>query len=91
MQGPNVKNLIIHRMSVLMIPLGTKDGLAAGIRSLLGQGKVPKIAREATVWVELAIQAVRDAADPNPWRDKDDETIAGEILRGVEERLRGTN
>ena len=91
MQGPNVKRLIIHRMSILMIPPGTKDGLAEGVKALLEPGKIPKIAREATVWVELAIQAVRDAADPNPWRDKDDEAIAGEILRGIEVRLRRTN
>jgi hypothetical protein len=43
-------------------------------------------ARAATKWIELAIRAVREAAEPNKFKDADDETIAGEILKQIAQK-----
>ncbi len=83
-QGPNVRKLIAHKMSLLMIPPGCKDPFITGIESMLKPNGIGDAAREATRWIETAILAVRKAADPNPWRDAPDEDIAAEILRGIE-------
>lgn len=84
MQGPNVKRLIIQKTSTDAIP---KDGgLADGLRFLSSSARIAAGIRAATEWVQLAIQAVREAAEPNPWKNADDETIAAEILRQIEEK-----
>ena len=85
-QGPNVRKLICHKMALIMIPPGTKDGLATGIKALSSAKGLGDAAREATAWVFEAIDVVKTAPD-NPFAD--DEAIAGEILRGIEERKRG--
>lgn len=82
--GPNVRRLFIHRMSVLTIPAG--GGFADGLAFFTDQEKRRSIMREAEIWVAGAIQTVRTASGPNPWREADDETIAGEIMRQAEER-----
>jgi hypothetical protein len=61
-------------------------GLADALHFLRQPAKVVSTAREATAWVEQALQLVRQAADPNPWRDASDEDIAAEILRRIEDR-----
>lgn len=78
--GPNFKKLVCHKMSVDAIP--PNGGLMDGIRFL--QGDIAGAAREAQAWVRKAIDAVK-AAPNNPYGD-DDEVIAGEILRQIEER-----
>jgi len=83
-QGPNVKKLIIHKMSRDAIPDGC--GLKAGIEFLSDPKRIMAGAKSATEWVEAAILAVRQAAEPNPWKNADDEAIAGEILKGIESR-----
>ncbi len=88
MQGPNVKKLIVEKMSLLMIPPGCKDGLATGVAALTKPGNVQAIAKEATEWVNAAIAAVRAAPGENPWREANEESIAGEILKGINERRR---
>jgi len=81
-QGPNVKRLIIERMSYLAIP---KDGgLADGIALFTTPGKLGDVVRQATTDVEACI-AVAKTAVPNPFGN-DDEAIAGEILRKIDER-----
>lgn len=82
MMGPNVKRLIVRRMSQLMVPAGA--ALAAGIRELTTPGNIAKRCREATAWVEEAIDVVKTAPD-NPYGN-DDEAIAGEILKQIEKR-----
>jgi hypothetical protein len=82
MQGPNVKKLIIRKMATDAIPGG--GGLADGIRFLSDPQGLSKAARAATEWVTVAIRAVREAAEPNPWKAATDEDIAGEILRKIE-------
>jgi len=85
MQGPNVKKLIAHKMSLLMIPVDTPagQGLATGIAALAKPGNIASVCREATDWVNQALAVVKTAPD-NPFND--DEEIAGEILRQIEER-----
>ena len=80
-QGPNVKKLIIHKMTMIMIPPGTKDGFATGLAALSRPGNIEAVAKEATEWVEKAIVLVRKAlGTPH----SDDESIAGEILRRID-------
>lgn len=79
-QGPNVKKLIAHRMSTIMIPPG--GGFKDGVKALLDIDGLKKVGKEASAWVEEAIALVKQAPD-NPYGD-DDEAIAGEILRQVE-------
>lgn len=83
--GPNVKKLIAHKMALDMIPVGTPpgEGLATGIAAIAKPGNVAAVCRAATEWVAGAIAIVKMAPD-NPF--KDDEEIAGEILRQIEER-----
>jgi hypothetical protein len=75
-QGPNVRKLIAHKMSLLMVPKGA--GLAGALKSMVTPGAIGNFAREATQWVETALAAVK-AAPGNPYGD-DDEAIAVEIL-----------
>jgi hypothetical protein len=84
-QGPNVKKLIIRKMSTDAVPKG--GGIAAALGFLADPSRIVAGARAATQWVETAIRAVREAAEPNPWKTADDEAIAGEILRGIESQL----
>jgi len=83
-QGPEVKKLICHRMSQLMIPSG--GGLLDGIRALSSPESIGNYAREATTWVEKAIATVKAAPD-NSWGN-DDEAIASEINRQIDQRKR---
>jgi hypothetical protein len=85
--GPNVKKLIIRKMSVDAIPSG--GGLADGIKFLTTKGAVSSGWAKASEWCSLAIRAVREAAEPNPWKESDDETIAAELVRQIESRLHG--
>jgi hypothetical protein len=82
MQGPNVKKLICHKISLDAVPAG--GGLQSAIEFLSDKDRIISSARSATQWVETAIAAVK-VAPGNPFGD-DDEAIAGEILRGIEER-----
>jgi len=81
MQGANVKKLIVHKIALDAIPPG--GDFLDGLRFLANKEAISTGARMATQWVESAIEAVRQAADPNPWRNADDEVIAGEILRQI--------
>ncbi len=83
--GPNVKRLIVRKMSTDAIPGG--GGLADGLRFLTDPARIRDSAREATAWVFAAIDAVKAAPD-NPFGD-DDEAIAGEILRQIDNRDKG--
>ena len=68
--GPNVKKLIIGKMS--LIPPGTTDA---------------SVLKQATEWVESAILFVRQAAEPNPYKDASDDAIAREIIKRINANL----
>ncbi len=78
----NVVKLIIHKMALKAVPSG--GGLADAIKFLSSKEGLLAGAREAGEWVKAAILAVRQASEPNPWKDASDEEIAGEILRQAE-------
>lgn len=80
----NVNRLLIVRMSQIAIPAG--GGFADGIEFFTNPEKRRRIMADAGNWVTAAILAVRNAAEPNPWREASNEQIAGEILRRLEER-----
>jgi hypothetical protein len=82
--GPNVKKLISYKTSLDAIPPG--GGVNDGIKFLCNRELVIKTIRNADEWVKSAITIIRKAADPNPFKTADDETIAAEILRRIEER-----
>lgn len=82
--GPNVKRLIAHKMSLDAVPAG--GGLNAALDFLSDKDNITESARRSTEWVRLAIKALRQAAEPNPWKDADDEAIAGEFLKRIGER-----
>jgi hypothetical protein len=80
--GPNVKRLLILKMSRNAIPDG--GGLADGIKFLSSKESIMSGYKAAEEWTEAVIQAVRDACDPNPFRKADNETIATEIVRRID-------
>lgn len=82
--GPNLKKLISYKMAKDAIPDG--GGLADGIKFFTTSGAMLSGWRTAAAWCDLAILAVREAAEPNPWKTSTEEEIAGELLRGIEAR-----
>jgi len=85
--GPQVKQLIFARMSVLAIPEQTDNPLRAGFDAIMTPGRLAHYAREATAWVEAALALVKSRPD-NPYGD-DDEAIAARILSTIPEHARG--
>lgn len=81
MQGANVKRLIAQKMATDAVLAG--GGLADALAFLSRPQAISAGARKATEWVMAAIQAVREAAEPNPWKTAGDEAIAAEILRQI--------
>jgi hypothetical protein len=65
-----------------MVPAG--GGLAPATRALAEPGSIERHAREAAGWVQGAIAVVKSAPDNH--HGDDDEAIAGEILRRIDER-----
>jgi len=84
--GPNVKKLIIHKMSLDAILKG--GGVADGIKFLSDPALVKKTFRTASEWVKDAIAVVRQAGEPNNLKESTDEDIALELLKKIEERKR---
>ncbi|HWF06206.1 MAG TPA: hypothetical protein VHA06_21135 [Candidatus Angelobacter sp.] len=80
--GPNVKSLILRKMSIDAIPKG--GGFADALAFLTTEGAMAAGFKAAREWTETAIRVLRLAAEPNPWKDADDETIAAEILQRIE-------
>lgn len=81
---PNVKRLIIHKMSVDAVPAG--GGIGDALKFLTTPGGIGKGWKEAADWVKSAITVIRQAAEPNPWKESSDEDIAGYLLKRIEER-----
>lgn len=82
--GPNVKRLIIHKMSFDAIP--PSGGFAAGLQFLSNPKTIADGWRSAEKWVREALAVVRTGTGDNPWRTADDEAIASELLRRIEEK-----
>ena len=71
-----------HYQSVSDLDGFTIDGggLADGIDFFTNVERRKRIWLDAVDWVKLAIQTVRSASEPNPWKDAPDEVIAGQLL-----------
>ena len=82
--GPNVRELLILKISRDAIPDG--GGLADGIEFFANAEKRKEIMSGAIEFVKAAICAVREAPNPNPFRDADDEAIAGELVRRAKQK-----
>ena len=76
--------LIAHKMALDAIPVGgcTVDG----IKFLTNRVMMTDSLHRSTKWVKNAILAIRNAAEPNQYKNATDEEIAGEILRRIEEK-----
>lgn len=77
--GPNVKRLVVHKMSRDAVPDG--GGVADAIGFLKDRERIAQSARNAQAWVATAIQAVRQS--PGGEEFGDDEAIAAEILKRI--------
>jgi len=82
--GPNVKKLIA--MKIVRVAIPAKGTFADGLKFLTDPEKIKQTAKQATEFVKAAIQDVRNAGEPNSWKNADDETIAAEILRKIDEK-----
>jgi hypothetical protein len=82
--GPNFKKLVCEKMSRDAIPPG--GGVGDAVKFLSDPKRIIAGAKAAQEWVAQAIAVVRTGSEPNPWKNADDEAIAGEILKGVEKK-----
>lgn len=82
--GPNFRKLLSRRAGMIMEERAG-PGFDATVSHLLEGGLGPAL-KDAKTWCDAAMQAVRQAADPNPWKYASDEVIAEHILKKVEER-----
>jgi hypothetical protein len=84
--GPNVKKLTIQKMTIDTLPPGSK--LADAISALTNPNLLSNNFKKAHYWVIEAIKLIRTGAEPNPWKNANDEEIALELLRRVEAKKR---
>ena len=78
--GPNVRKLMIHWASRLMVPAG--GGIHDAIGCLTNPSLLKAKMREALDKTMTALDAVKAA--PDSTFGDDDESIAGEILKRIE-------
>lgn len=79
--GPNTRRLIVHKMSLDAVPRG--GGVHDALRFLTEPGRLSASAKNAQVWVEAVLAAVRSApGNPHP----DDEAVAAAILAEIARR-----
>lgn len=77
--------LACRRMAREAIPDG--GDLAAGVAFLLDSKRMAATAKAASEWAKQAVQVVRGAAEPNPYKSADDEAIAKALLECIERRV----
>lgn len=82
--GKSMSRLIAHKMSLDAVPPGSD--LADVVAFITNKEKLKASIGAASEWAKAAVLAVRNANEPNPFKEADDETIAAEILRQVEAR-----
>lgn len=79
--GPHVNRLIIHKISIDAVPPG--GGVESALTFLSDKDRIIRTVRESRKWVEQALQAIRQASEPNPMKTWTDEEIAEEILKRI--------
>lgn len=82
---PNIKKLLLKRLSVIAIPPGSGDrAFQLGAELFLDKDKIKAKWQEAEDWVSMAIDQILSAPDcPFPG---DREAVAGAILDTAEKR-----
>jgi len=85
---PNLNKLISRKIAKDAIADGS--GVQAGMDFLTDPAQLTESFKKAVKWARGAIRAIREADDPNPWRKANDDTIAAEILKRIEERKKGS-
>lgn len=80
--GPNFKRLMAYKVAREAVPPG--GGMASAIQSIVTPGRLSELSRDALVWCDAAIDAIRSAPD-NPYGN-DEETIAGAILNELDKK-----
>ena len=80
--GPNLKKLMIHFMAVDAVPAG--GGLQSAVDLIMSPNGLRDSAMRSLTKALAAIDAMRAAPD-NPYGN-DEETIAGEFVKQIEER-----
>jgi hypothetical protein len=85
--GPHVKRLLSYKMAKDAIPDG--GGFADGVKFLSSKESIVAGFQSATEWIKAALLAVRQAGEPNPWKDATDEEIAAHIIERLEKRVGG--
>lgn len=80
--GPNLKKLAMHRMSIDAVPPG--GGLQAAVDFIMSPNGMKDSWAASLEWAIAAVSAVRAAPD-NPF-GTDEEAIAGELLKRIDER-----
>jgi hypothetical protein len=80
--GPNLKKLMVHFMAVDAIPAG--GGLQAAVDLIMSPNGLRDSAMRSLAQALAAVDAMRAAPD-NPYGD-DEEVIAGEFVKQIEER-----
>lgn len=81
--GPNVRRLLAAMIATEAVPASSPDGLGAALSYLTDRTKYKEVNQRAIQKVEEALDAVKAAPD-NTYGD--DEGIAAEILRHIDER-----
>jgi hypothetical protein len=82
--GPNRKALIMMRVGMIAVPKG--GGLESAIQFLTTPGRISTGFREAVQFVDGAIQKIRNAGEPNPYKASTDEEICGALLSKIQLR-----
>ncbi len=85
--GPNMKKFCIQKMAVDAVPSG--DGIESALQFLATPGKMGEGWKKAVEWCDAAILAVRNAGEPNPWREASEEEICAHLLAKIAERKTG--
>lgn len=86
---PNVKKLIIYKMSLDAIPKG--GGVTDGVKFLSNKNLMSKTLQSADRWTKDILLAVRQAGEPNRFKNATDEEIAAEILQKIKEQKEKKN
>ena len=86
---PNLKELVWHLMSLDAVPPGSKNGLSSAVEFILTPGKMSESFRNSIIRARNICMAIRQAGEPNPWKDATDEEIAGEVMRKMKEKRNG--
>ena len=81
---PNVKQLVILKMSLDAVP--PDGGMKSVIDFLLKPNAMKKSFQDAVKFWQEAFVLLRNAKDPNPYKQASDEEIATELMRLIKEK-----